>query len=114
MRPRAARPGRCRGARGSACAGPRCGRAAGRWQAAWRSRGPGGSRTSAVSWDLLSGKGKSTLVLAQGRGNPDRLARMYALPALLPVLLLAAGIAVAQPDKPARVALVIGNGAYRE
>jgi hypothetical protein len=39
---------------------------------------------------------------------------MYALPALLATLLLAAGIAAAQPDKPARVALVIGNGAYRD
>jgi uncharacterized caspase-like protein len=38
---------------------------------------------------------------------------MYALPALaLPALLLATGLAFAQADKPARVALVIGNGQY--
>ena len=38
---------------------------------------------------------------------------MYALPALLlPALLLAATLAGAQAEKPARVALVIGNGKY--
>jgi hypothetical protein len=38
---------------------------------------------------------------------------MYALPTLLlPMLLLVAGLAAAQADKPSRVALVIGNGKY--
>ena len=39
---------------------------------------------------------------------------MYALPAVIPALLLAAGLAWAQPDKPPRVALVIGNAKYAD
>ena len=40
---------------------------------------------------------------------------MYALPtAVLTALALSAGLAAAQPDKPARVALVIGNGGYAD
>jgi hypothetical protein len=39
---------------------------------------------------------------------------MYALPAVVPVLLLAAGLAWAQAEKPTRVALVIGNARYSD
>src|SRR5687768_16571043 len=58
---------------------------------------------------------KSSLVLGHGRCNPARFGGMYALPlTALATLLLSAGLAAAQGEKPARVALVIGNGGYAD